>query len=305
MDESISLTGRIISCIGGRYTVDVTGGVRISNLAAKGSFRHEKLKPLPGDFAELRKDESGYFITGIRERKNSLIRPALANLDILFIVESCRTPDPAPGFTDKITVLCEKNGVKPVIIVSKSEIYPEKAEETAALYRRCGYGAFTVSSVSGEGIEELRRFISENSGTLFAFCGASGVGKSTLLNALFPEMEFGCETGGISRRTERGKNTTRAITLYALPGDSYIADTPGFSLLDFEHFDLCGKDELPFMFPEFIPYLGTCRYTKCSHTKEDGCAVRAAVDAGVIPQSRFDSYVSLYNNVKNKKEWDK
>ena len=305
MDDGKTVTARIISCIGGRYTVDTIGGERISNIAAKGTFRHEKLKPLPGDTAELRHDGNGYFITGIRERRNSLIRPALANLDILFVLQSCRTPDPVPGFIDKITVICEKNGIKPVIVITKSELDRETADGISRVYEKCGYDSFAVSAETCEGVDTLRRYIRSEKNVICAFCGASGVGKSTLLNALYPDMRFDCEVGDISRKTERGKNTTRAITLYATENGSYIADTPGFSLLDFEKFDLCGKDELPFMFPEFSAYLRKCRYTKCSHTKEDGCAIRNAVSDGDIPESRYESYLSLYENVKNKKEWDK
>ena len=308
MADPSGTQARILCCVGGRYTVDVKDGDKVTtlqNLAAKGAFRHERIKPLPGDRVILREDENGYFITSVCERKNSLIRPPLANLDILYIVTSCRTPAPVPGFADKITVICEKNDISPVIVVTKSELDPQTAEDTASVYRRCGYPAFTVSAESGERIDELKTFASSRHGTLSAFCGASGVGKSTLMNALFPDMPVRCEVGDVSRRTQRGKNTTRAVTLFRVEDETYVADTPGFSLLDFERFDLCGKDELPYMFPEFSPYLCKCKYTKCSHTKEDGCLIRQAVADGVIPESRYTSYLSLYEDIKNKKEWDK
>ncbi len=306
-DDPSLLPARILSGVGGRYTVAaVIDGkvVNIGNLAAKGAFKYEKIKLLPGDKAFLRKDENGYFITGISERKNSLIRPAVSNLDYLYIVTSCRSPAPVDGFADKITVLCEKNDIIPVIVVTKSELDPDTAERIRDIYSSCGYKTFITSSVKNTGITKLREYIDNNKNTLSAFCGASGVGKSTLINTLFPDLDLTCGVGGISERIERGKNTTRTVTLYEINGDTYLADTPGFSLLDFERFDFCNKDELPYLFPEFEPYLCKCKYTKCSHTKEDGCLIRSAVEDGKIKKSRYDSYLALYNDIKDKKEWN-
>ncbi len=308
MAEILEARAKIISCVGGKYTVafpSCEGGRTVGNLAAKGAFRHERIKPLPGDDVILRDDGTGYFITGICGRKNSLIRPPLANLDVLYIVTSCRTPAPVPGFADKITVICEKNNISPVIIVTKSELDPDLADRITSVYRACGYKAFSTSVEKSDGVDALREFIDGKRGTVSAFCGASGVGKSTLMNALFPELPFRCEVGDVSRRIERGKNTTRTVMLYRTAPDTYVADTPGFSMLDFERFDLCDKDELPYMFPEFSRYLCRCKYTKCSHTKEDGCLIREAVSRGEIPESRYASYLSLYEDVKNKKEWEK
>ncbi len=305
MPDDNGITARIISGVGGRYTVAADGAEKriITNVPARGAFRHEKIKPLPGDIVRLRSDGTGYFITGIEERKNALIRPTLANLDILYIVTSAKQPAPAPGFADKITVLCEKNGIRPVIVVTKSELDNDAADEITKLYGSVGYDSFSVSSVTDSGIAELKEYIEKNKNTVSAFCGASGVGKSTLINRLFPDLR--CETGDISERIERGKNTTRTVTLYEISDKTYLADTPGFSLLDFERFDFCKKDELPYLFPEFEPYLCKCKYTKCSHTKEDGCLIRQAVADGEIAGSRYNSYVTLYNDIKDKKEWNK
>ena len=303
------LKARILSCIGGRYTViseSVTEhGSRISNIYAKGVFRHNGIKPLPGDIVYLREDESGYMISAVEQRKNAFVRPALANLDILYIVLSCKTPEPSQILTDKMTVICENSDIKPVIIVTKSELDKEKAEEIKKLYISCGYDGFAVSSEDNDGINELKAYIKGKKGTVSAFCGASGVGKSTLINALYPELQLSCETGLISKKTERGKNTTRAVTLYETDENTFLADTPGFSLLDFEKFDFCTKEELPYLFPEFEPYLFKCKYTKCTHTKEDGCAIKKAVEENKIRRERYASFLSLYDDIKDKKEWEK
>ena len=306
-DEIKNTTGIIITGVGGRYSVRITSagavGFTAENIPARGVFRNKKITPLPGDRVVLSESAGEYYISEILGRKNALIRPPLANLDVLYIVASVKDPDMSDGFADKLTVLCEKNEIKPVIVITKSELDIKKAEDVAGIYKNCGYNAFAVSSVSGTGIKELSEFVEGQKGTVSAFCGVSGAGKSTLLNTLFPSLD--CETGQISEKIRRGKNTTRRVTLYEIGQDTYLADTPGFSLLDFEKFDFCTKEELPYLFPEFEPYLCKCKYTKCSHTKEDGCLIRQAVADGKISASRYASYLSIYNDVKDKKEWMK
>ena len=278
-------------------------GFTVKKIPARGAFRKRKITPLAGDRVVLTSSAGEYYISEILERKNALIRPPLANLDTLYIVASVKDPDMSDGFADKLTVLCEKNGIKPVIVVTKAELDGNKAEDTKKIYKNCGYGAFAVSSVTGEGLDGLSSFMEKQKSGISAFCGVSGAGKSTLLNTLFPWLD--CETGQISEKIRRGKNTTRSVTLYETGADRYLADTPGFSLLDFEKFDFCTKEELPYLFPEFEPYLCKCKYTKCSHTKEDGCLIRAAVADKKIAESRYASYLSIYNDVKDKKEWMK
>lgn len=278
-------------------------GFTVKKIPARGAFRKRKITPLAGDRVVLTSSAGEYYISEILERKNALIRPPLANLDTLYIVASVKDPDMSDGFADKLTVLCEKNGIKPVIVVTKAELDGKKAEETKKIYENCGYGAFAVSSVTGEGLDGLSSVMEKQKSGISAFCGVSGAGKSTLLNTLFPWLD--CETGQISEKIRRGKNTTRSVTLYETGADRYLADTPGFSLLDFEKFDFCTKEELPYLFPEFEPYLCKCKYTKCSHTKEDGCLIRAAVADKKIAESRYASYLSIYNDVKDKKEWMK
>lgn len=308
--EKIVLTGKIISLTGGLYTV----ATNIGNIPcrARGLFRHEHISPLVGDNVEVtpeERDDEGS-ITAILPRINSLIRPSLANLDFLLAVIAAAEPEPSQLISDKLITIAEFNKIEPIIVITKSDLAPETANRISSEYRKCGFTVFTVSGINGDGTEELHSFIaSACSGKTAAVAGVSGAGKSTLLNTLFPSLSQA--TGGLSSRISRGKNTTRQVELFPLSdllGDSavngYFADTPGFSLLDFERFNFYDRGDLPFTFREFKPYLVECRYTKCSHTKEDGCAIIAAVSNGIIPQGRHDSYVSIYADLKNKHDWN-
>ncbi len=204
--------------------------------------------------------------------------------------------------------ITEYNHIEPVIIVSKSDLDENEAEKIADIYRKSGFTVF-VSSIDSTK-EELSAFVFEHAnGKISAFSGASGVGKSTVMNALFPKIAL--ETGDISHKTERGKHTTRHVELFTLDYltdnssmTGYIADTPGFSLIDFTRFDFYKKDDLVYTFREFEDYIGTCKYTKCSHTTEDGCKIIEAVENGTIPKGRHESYIEIYNTLKNKHEWD-
>lgn len=309
-NEKNILTGKILSLTGGLYTV-ATGAGNIS-CRARGLFRHEHISPLVGDDVEVtpeERDNEGS-ITAILPRKNSLIRPSLANLDLLLAVIAAAEPEPSQLISDKLITIAEFNHIEPVIVVTKTDLAQETADNIASEYRKCGFSVFTVSGISGKGTEELHRFIvSSCSGKTAAVAGVSGAGKSTLLNILFPSLKQA--TGKLSSRISRGKNTTRQAVLFPLSdllgngsAGGYFADTPGFSLLDFERFNFYDFGDLPFTFREFKPYLTECRYTKCSHTKEDGCAVIAAVSEGIIPRGRHDSYVSIYADLKNKRDWN-
>ena len=248
-------------------------------------------------------DGTGVAIDAILERKNALIRPPMANLDLLFVTLSATTPDPVLETVDKLICIAEHNRIEPIIVITKSELAPGVAAELADIYRRAGFEVYCVGH--GLPIEALEERIAQiKNGTVAAFSGASGVGKSTLLNRLFPTLEL--QTGEISHRIERGKNTTRVTELYPLTETDdcgYLADTPGFTMLDFERFDFFEKEDLPLTFREFAPYIGECRYTKCSHTKEDGCAILAAVKDGTIPKTRHQSFLSLYEVLKKKTKW--
>ena len=320
--------GRVIKSNGGLFTVRLfldasREPMPLDGLTVTGRGRgslHRKGSLLVGDVVKVTYDNTAYStdadgsikcaedgtgvaIDEILERKNALIRPPMANLDLLFVTLSATTPDPVLETVDKLICIAEHNHIEPVIVITKSELAPEYAAELADIYRRAGFEVFCVGN--GLPVDALEaRIANIKNGTVAAFSGASGVGKSTLLNRLFPQLQL--QTGEISRRIERGKNTTRVTELYPLTDEDdcgYLADTPGFTMLDFERFDFFEKEDLPLTFREFSPYIGECRYTKCSHTKEEGCAILAAVKSGVIPASRHQSFLSLYEVLKKKTKW--
>ena len=300
--------GKIIASVGGLYTVRVNDGEVERDIfcRARGIFRHSEQKPLVGDLVELdlAEGEENAVIDSISERKNSLIRPPLANLDVVFVTMAARSPAPMLDMTDKLTAILEHNDIEPVIIIGKCELDREEAERIADVYRKAGYRVFVISCALDEGIDAVKEYIeSELCGKTAAFAGASGVGKSTLLNKLFPSLSL--DTGNVSRKTERGKHTTRAVTLYSIGNGAYLADTPGFSMLDFDRFDFFDLEELPLAFREINDRIGQCKYTKCTHRKEEGCAIVEAVRRGDIANSRHESYVMLFEILKNKHKWDK
>ena len=313
--------GRIMKGVGGLYQVKLTPDAAKSAgldpntpiaCRAKGAFRHENLTPLVGDTVSLEFEQTGEserdagaMISDIAERKNALIRPPLANLDIMFVTFAAAKPAPVLETVDKLICILEHHHITPVIVVTKSDTNPRYAEQLCALYKNAGFDAFCTCSTDGDGMEDLRAYISEHcEGKISAFAGASGVGKSTLLNALFPTLAL--QTGEVSRKIERGKHTTRTVELFPMPGteSGLIADTPGFSMLDFARFHFFTKEDLPLTMREFVPLLGQCRFTKCSHTKEQGCAILDAVKRGEIARSRHDSFVAIYDVLKNKHDWD-
>ena len=300
------MTGRIVEGVGGLYTVrcEENGEVKHVTCRAKGVFRHEGITPLVGDNVSIdtSSGEGNAVIDAILERKNSLIRPPMANLDCVFVAMAAAKPAPMLDMTDKLVAILEHNDIEPVIVIEKCELDRGRAKEIKEIYEKAGYRAFMLSCETGEGVDEIEEFISTRRGIL-ALAGASGVGKSTLLNKLFPTLSL--STGGVSRKTERGRHTTRAVTLYRIGEELYFADTPGFSMLDFERFDFFDIDDLPLAFREINERIGQCRYTKCTHTKEQGCAIVDAVKLGEIAKSRHESYLILFEILKNKHKWDK
>jgi len=332
--ENKTIHGIITRGVGGLY------GVRTSLTPdeellcrARGVFRKEQITPTVGDNVtithvsgtddtqitddvarEIRKQkkngvEVDWVIDSIDERKNSLIRPPVANLDYLFAVIPCASPEPDLLTADKLTVIAENAGIETVVVINKTDLNPEKSLEYARIYEKAGYRVFRISCETGDGVNELRNYIAEISAAedgyvSGAFAGVSGAGKSTLMTALFPDLQL--KTGVVSRKTERGRHTTRHVELYPIPvgeGIFWLADTPGFSMLDFTRFDFFPYDELAGSFREFSECLGECRYTKCTHLKEEGCAVIEKMKDGRIAASRHDSYIRIYEEQRSVPEW--
>ena len=300
------MRGIITSGLGGLYTVLCDG--KTYECRARGSFRHKNFVPLVGDICEISADEKlGFIITDVLPRKNSLIRPAISNLDMLVVAFAARSPEPDTLYIDKLIRSAVYNGIAPAVLITKSDLDEKKASELEQTYLSVGIPVFRTSSVTGENVAALRDFMLCQSDKTFSVAGASGVGKSTVINAIFPELAL--KTGSISEKTERGRHTTRAVSLFPLSelidgATGFIADTPGFSMLDFIHFDFLKPDALPETFPEFEEYLGKCVWRNCTHTKESGCAITAAVADGKIAQSRRESYLKMYEELSKKNFWE-
>lgn len=264
---------------------------------AKGKFRKEKITPLAGDKVTISVNEGmENTIDKIEERKNVLKRPPVANIDALMIVVSTCEPFANTLVVDKMTVLAEKNGIEPVIVITKTDL--KNGDEIKEIYSKTPYKIFETDTENEGYLEEIKAFLS---GKLTAFTGNSGVGKSTLINKLCPELSL--ETAKISDKLGRGRHTTRQAEIFHI-GDGLVIDTAGFSSLDFIGPDVIRKDELELYFPEFEPYLTDCRFTGCAHISDKGCEICRQVRNGNISKSRHDSYTSLYNEAKNIKEWE-
>ena len=292
------MEGIILKALSGFYYVDGGDGA-LTACRGRGKFRHQKLTPLVGDrvrFTRLEGDSG--ILDEILPRKNEFQRPAVANIDQLVVIASGAVPVTDPFLIDRVVSIAEGRNCQPVICINKCDL--DEAEELYRIYRGAGFPTLRVSAETGEGIPELAAAIA---GKVSAFTGNSGVGKSSILNALEPG--FHLRVGEVSDKLGRGRHTTRHVELYHLPGGAIVADTPGFSSFDTEGMELRRPEELQYTFREFAPYLGRCRFTGCSHVKEKGCAVLAAVKAGEISPSRHDSYVRLYQQAKEVPEWER
>ncbi|MDQ5983605.1 MAG: Small ribosomal subunit biogenesis GTPase [Eubacteriales bacterium SKADARSKE-1] len=294
--------GTILKGIGGFYYVNTTAGV--FECKAAGKFRKDKLIPLVGDtvFIETYDNETGGYaaIKSIKKRKNQLIRPPIANIDKLLIVLSVCDPAPNTIIIDKLIAMAISNNIEPVLIISKIDL--SSAEKILDIYKLSGIKSILFSRVDGSG-EDLEEIKSVLKGNISAFTGNSGVGKSTILNCL--DKTLGLQTGDISKKLGRGRHTTRHVELFLLPFGGYVADTPGFSSIDIGKFNIIKKSELAYCFKEFRSFINFCKFTSCSHTGEVGCAVVEAVNKGEINLYRYKSYISIYNEIKSNKEWEK
>ena len=291
------MTGTIIKAVGGLYIVEASDGVY--ECKARGVFRKRGISPMCGDRCEFSADEGGNVIEEILPRRNELIRPPLANLDLLLFAASAAEPRTDLTLLDKFIAICEHKKIAPAIVITKTDKDMEAAEKIASIYHHAGFDVFTADNTTGEGSAEVREFIS---GKLCAFTGNTGVGKSSLLNRMFPGLEL--STGEISRKLGRGRHTTRHVELFKLPDGGYIADTPGFSSFETNRYEIIFKDELKDCFREFAAYEGQCRFPDCAHTADKGCAVIKAVEAGEIARSRHESYLAMYEEAKQLKEWE-
>lgn len=287
--------GIIIKALSGFYYVKTDNG--LIECKARGAFRNKNNSPLVGDNVNISILENNRgVIDEIMPRLNCLIRPPVANIDRLFIVVSTISPLPNTFVIDKMIVSAEDKGIEPIIVINKSDL--SSADEIAEIYKKSGFKVFVVSATNNEGVEQLYPLFKDK---LSVFCGNSGVGKSSLLNAI--DSRFDISTADISEKLGRGRHTTRHIELYESHG-GYIADTPGFSSIDMEKTAVIKKENLQFCFREFKDYIGECKFTSCSHTKEKGCAILTAVEEGKIPLSRIESYRKLYEESSKYKDWE-
>lgn len=283
--------GLIIKAVGGLYFVKTPDG--IFECKARGIFRKQEISPCAGDIVIIEDN----VITEILPRKNNIIRPPLSNLDqLIFVISTC---EPSPNYTivDKFVAISEYKNIEPIIVITKTDL--QKDDEIKKIYNSAGIKVLTVDYAKENCIDELNNILA---GKLSAFTGNSGVGKSTLLNHI--DSNLSVETNEISKKLGRGKHTTRQVEIYQLKNGGYIADTPGFSTFETNKYDIILKEDLSSCFREFSDYSNNCRFHDCSHTKEKGCAVIEAVNEGKIAKTRHDSYVLMYDEAKQIKEWE-
>ena len=289
--------GRIEKALSGFYYVNT--GTEILQCRARGKFRKEGTSPLVGDWVEVRELGNGEgFVEAIEPRKNVFSRPSAANIDQLVIIASGAIPVTDPYLVDRISAIAALKGCEVLVCLNKCDLDP--AEELYQIYSDSAIPVLRVSAETGEGLDLLREKIA---GKLNTFTGNSGVGKSSILNALDPR--FSLPVGEVSKALGRGRHTTRHVELFSLGEDTYVIDTPGFSSFDTEELNLELKRRLPETFPEFAPFVDECRFVGCRHVKEKGCAVLQAVKDGKIPRARHASYVRLADELKDVNEWDK
>ena len=290
------MRGRIQKALSGFYYVKCDDGSSVQ-CKARGKFRRDGVTPLVGDFVEISDLGNGEGrVETILPRRNCFDRPSVANIDQLVIICSNAIPKTEPYLVDRMTAIAALKNCDVLLCMNKCDLDP--AEELTAYYTAAGFSPICVSAETGDGIDTLRAAIR---GKLSAFTGNSGVGKSSILNALDPN--FRIKVGEVSAALGRGRHTTRHVELYTLSDGAEVIDTPGFSSFEAEELNLELKHHLAETFPEFAPFADACRFVGCSHTKEKGCAVLEAVRDGKIVKGRHESYVRLYNELKDLKEW--
>ena len=288
-------TGRIIRSLSGFYDVQTPDG--IITCRGRGVLRKKGDTPLTGDMVEITVEHGKGMVERLLPRKNRFIRPAVANVDALVVFAANVNPVTEPFLIDRVAAIAGDQEVPVYICVNKCDLDP--AVDLVRIYQNAGFPVIRASAETGEGVDELRKLLQ---GKLTAFTGNTGVGKSSMLNALCPELALA--TGEVSEKLGRGRHTTRHVQLYCLGEDTYVADTPGFSSFDTEQMDVLLKENLQYTFPDFGDFLGNCQFHDCSHRAEPGCCVRAAVDSGKIEKTRYDSYLRLYEKAAQVKPWE-
>ncbi len=289
-------SGRIIRSLSGFYDVQTPEGV--FTCRGRGSLRRAGDSPLTGDMVEISVEHGKGMVERVLPRQNRFIRPAVANVDALVVFVSNVNPVTEPFLVDRVAAIAGDQEVPVYICVNKCDLDP--AKDLVRIYTHAGFPVICASAETGEGVEDLRKLLQ---GKLTAFTGNTGVGKSSMLNALCPALKLA--TGEVSEKLGRGRHTTRHVQLYCLEENTFVADTPGFSSFDTEQMDVLLKENLQYTFPDFAPYLGKCQFHDCSHRAEPNCAVRMAVEAGDVEKTRYDSYLRLYEKAEQVKLWER
>lgn len=288
-------TGRILRSLSGFYDVQTREGT--VSCRARGILRKDGMTPYTGDLVEISVEHGKGMVERVLPRTNRFIRPAVANIDALVIFAANTNPVTEPFLIDRVAAIAGEQSVPVFLCVNKCDIDP--AVDLVRIYEHAGFPVIRASAETGEGVEALRQVIS---GKLTAFTGNSGVGKSSMLNRLCPQLAL--PTAQVSEKLGRGRHTTRHVELYRLDEDTYVADTPGFSSFDTDQMETILKENLQYAFPDFGAYLGNCQFHDCSHRAEPGCAVTAAVRAGDLEATRYESYLRLYEKASQIKAWE-
>ena len=288
-------TGRIVRSLSGFYDVQIPG--KVISCRGRGSLRKEGVTPLTGDMVEITVERGKGMVEKVLPRKNRFIRPAVANVDALVVFAANVNPVTEPFLIDRVAAIAGDQNVPVILCINKCDLDP--AIDLNRIYRNAGFSVIQASAQTGEGVEELRKLLQ---GKLVAFTGNTGVGKSSMLNRLCPQLEL--PTGEVSEKLGRGRHTTRHVELFSLDDETFVVDTPGFSSFDTDQMDVLLKENLQYAFSDFAPFLGQCQFHDCSHRAEPACRVRQAVEAGELEQTRYDSYLRMYEKACQIKPWE-